>query len=129
MAMGYSAGYADVVDKKFIQKLCSKELEAFDTAVAENDTVDLENVARDLQLDEDNGWLTPKIKKAYKALVASFNKQTGLKLGINFHDPENGDRYDEVSGVYWSVGGVWKLTPAGKKHEKHISRSFFVNFG
>lgn len=130
MGMGYSAGYADVVDVKFLKKTCPKELKAFLTTVEDNDNVDLENVARDLELNEDNGYVTPKIKKAYKALVASFNKQTSLQLGINFHDAdESGDRYDEVNGVYWSVGGVWKLTTAGKKHEKHITRSFFVNFG
>jgi hypothetical protein len=130
MGMGYGAAYADVVEEKFIEKTCPKELMTFLNAVEDNDNVVLENVAKDLQFNEDNGYVTPKIKKAYKALVAAFNKKTGLSLGIGFHDSdENGDRYDEINGVYWSVGGVWQLTPAGKKHESHITRSFFVNFG
>jgi hypothetical protein len=130
MSMGHGANYADVVDEKFVQDTCPKELEAFLTAVEDHDSVDLENVAHDLELGDDNGYLTPKIKRTYKALVKAFNKKTGLVLGIGYHSIEdNGDRYDDINGVYWSVGGVWTRTPAGKKHQAKITRSFFVTCG
>jgi hypothetical protein len=130
MGMGYGANYAEVVEEKFVKETCPKELEAFHAAVVANDNVDLENVAKDLELGDDNGYLTPKIKKAYKALTKAFNKKTGLNLGIGYHCIEdNGDRYDDINGVYWSVGGVWTRTPAGKKFESKITRSFFVTYG
>lgn len=130
MSMGYGANYADVIEEKFVEKIAPKELEAFHTAVKDNDNVDLENVAKDLELGDDNGYLTPKIKKTYRALVRAFNKKTGLNLGIGYHSIEdNGDRYDDINGVYWSVGGVWTRTTAGKKYRAQITRSFFVTYG
>ena len=131
MGLGYAAGYADVVEEKFIKKICPKEYKAFLTSVKNSEECsDLEVVAREIELGDTDNVVTSKVEKAYKALLTAFLNKTDLLLNIGFHDADEcGDRYDEVNGVYWSVGGVWKLTPAGKKYEKHITRQFFVNFG
>ena len=45
------------------------------------------------------------------------------------HSEDDGDRYDEVSGVYWSVDGMYELSEAGKKMKEYVSRKSFVMFG
>jgi hypothetical protein len=131
MGMGYGAGYADVVEEKFIKKICPKEYKAFLATVEGSEVCsDLEVVAREIEMGDTGDIVTKDVEKAYKALVTNFLNKTDLNLNIGFHDSDEcGDRYDEVNGVYWSVGGVWKLTPAGKKYETQITRKFFVTFG
>jgi hypothetical protein len=129
MGMGYGANYADVIEDKDVQKLCPKEYKAFDNAIDDNEGYDLEAIAREITF-EGMESIAPKIKKAYIALTKAFNKKTGLELGIGFHDAdESGDRYDEVNGAYWNVGGVFTRTPAGKKYKALIDRKFYVTFG
>jgi len=74
------------------------------------------------------------IKDALAALQSAFMKATKvgksrLELFLGYHDEESGDRYDDVSGVYWSVVGAYQLSGAGKKYQDYIERKFFVSFG
>jgi len=126
MGMGYGANYADVVAEEFVKKTCPKEYAAFADDVGRG--YDFEAVAREIQ-QEGLESIAPKIRKAYTALTKAFNKKTGLELGVGYHSVEDGDRYDEINGAYWSVDGVWVRTPAGKKHRAQITRQFFVTFG
>lgn len=57
------------------------------------------------------------------------NQNTGLELYLDYHDPDDGDMYDEVNGVMWCVDGVYQLTEAGKIHHKQIQRKGWVSFG
>ena len=58
------------------------------------------------------------------------HKTQGLILGINYHDKEgDGDQYDEVDGVFFTVDGVYGLTPAGKKFNESIDRRYYTQFG
>ena len=128
MGMGYGANYAEVVEDTFVKKTCPKEHTAFYQAIADKEE-DFETVAQNIQLD-DKKEIPLKVRKAYIALTKAFNKKTGLNLGIGYHCIEdNGDRYDDVNGAYWCVGGVWTRTPAGKKYRAQITRSFFVTYG
>lgn len=129
MGMGYGANFADVIEEKDLKKLCPKEYKAFDQAIDDAET-DLEGIARDIMYESED-VLTPKIKKAFKALTTAFEKKTGgLKVGLGFHDvEESGDRYDDVNGAYFWVDGMYQITPAGKKFSKIIDRKFFVTFG
>ena len=47
---------------------------------------------------------------------------------------DEGDRYDDVNGAYWSVDGLYEETKKFKDFKKKfkkikIERSHFVNFG
>lgn len=54
-----------------------------------------------------------------------------LQLGIEYHSEDDGDRYDDVNGVFFSVGGVYQPSPAGKVllDTEFVKRNFFVTFG
>jgi len=127
MSMGFGANYADVVEVTFIQETCKKEYITLIETL--NDTrTDMGTVAEEIQLDGKAS--ESSIQKAYLALTKAFKKKTGLILSVGYHSIEdNGDRYDEIDGVYWSVEEVWQLTPAGKKYQTRITRQFYVTFG
>ena len=124
-----SAGYADVVERSFIEKHAKAELEAFEQAISEANDTDLEHVAKAIQFDDMNEIenATKKqldaIDKSWTRLVRRFKRATGLTLSIGYHNSsDEGD-------TYFCVGGVYQLTAAGRKHKKNIDRKFFVTFG
>jgi hypothetical protein len=138
--MDYGAGYADVISGLALSKLCPKEYKAFKdllkkTKVEENTLVEFLTEDQDLNLlpnitnNEKASELQEKIIDAWTNLQSAFHKKTkGLTLNIGYQDPE-GSGYDEVKGLYYSVGEMYQLTPAGKKFEKTVQRKFFVTFG
>jgi hypothetical protein len=148
MASGYGSNYADVIDFESVKELCPAEAAALtatlekygvgEQALAECfmwDEPQTDNIENDI-LDESQAKQgLAEITEAYEALQAAFIKATTvgnshLTLGIGYHDEDSGDRYDEVSGVYWTVAdGMYVLSPAGKKFRDKVERQFFVTFG
>jgi hypothetical protein len=125
MSMGYAANFAEVIEQEFVKKQCPEQFEKFNSALDENQDETLESFAQNAEdLDEKS-----KEGKTYIELCEAFEKKTGLSLYISYHDPDNGDTYDDVNGVMWCVDGVYELTPAGKKHQKQIQRVSWVSFG
>ena len=128
MGMGYGADYADVIEEKAIKKFCKKEFEIF-MACVEGCKLDFEEFAQNSSYTQFDGYDKDLIK-SYTNLYDAFKKKTGLMLELSFHDADSyGDRYDQVSGAYWAVDGMYQLTPAGKKMKKYVERCMFVNFG
>jgi len=126
MGMGYGANYADIIDNGVIAKTCPEELKALDKAI-ENAEYDFECFAQEAQYGD---FPDDMVEKAFDILTTAFQKKTGLGLNIGFHDQhDEGDRYDQVNGAFWSVDGVYELTEAGKKYEKYINRQMYVSFG
>lgn len=128
MGMGHGANYADVVEDKFVEKICPKEWKKLMDAISKSDEFgSMEEFAQIKRYDdvgEDEATL------AYNQLTDAFNKKTKLDLSLGFHDAdEEGDRYDDVNGYFWMVDGVYSYTPAGKKYRKEIDRKLFVTFG
>jgi hypothetical protein len=75
-----------------------------------------------------------QIEAAWKRLAESFTQATmvegaGLELSPDYHNPDNGDRYDEVAGGFFRVEGAYQLSPSGKKYAGRIERASFVEFG
>ena len=76
-----------------------------------------------------------EVAQALEALKAAFARATAvgdshLELSIGYHDAaQDGDRYDEVNGVFWAVDGLYQLSPAGRKFGTKVRRKFFVTFG
>ncbi len=127
MGMGYAACFADIVKQDFVKEVCPQEFENFIQAISDND-IDLDEFA--------HAWRTYSSKdeksepfQTYQALCDAFNRQTGLELYLDYHDPDDGDMYDDVNGVMWCVDGVYQLTEAGNKHQKQIQRKCWVSFG
>ena len=86
--------------------------------------------------DDDNAieQAITQIESAWKKLADTFTKTTtvdgaGLELQPCYHDSDDGDRYDDVEGGFFHVGGVYQLTPAGTKYAEKIERLGFVEFG
>lgn len=137
MSMGYGANYADVVTPNFVKKMCPKEYAAFRKALKAYGS-DLDDFAQAANFEDDpEGKLWDELSERWKALCGAFyaatmddSRGTGLCLDICYHDKtEDGDRYDEVDGAFFTVGGVYELTPSGKKFGKQIKRKFYVTFG
>jgi len=127
MGMGYAANYADTVEQDFIKDACPQEFENFIQALENKDmsVKEFSETWRDCSAKEEKS----EHFKTYQALCGAFNKKTGLDLYLDYHNPDDGDRYDDVSGIMWCVDGVYQLSKAGKKYQKQIERKFWVSFG
>ena len=69
-------------------------------------------------------------KKALDKLARAFKRKYGLVLTLCYHDPDDGDRYDEVSGAYWDMDGLYVLSKGARKLGKgNFERKFFTHFG
>ena len=85
--------------------------------------------------DKEAEDLQDKIQETWERLQKDFAKKTGLELDLGFHDAdEEGDRYDDINGYFFSVGEIWQKTPAARRLEKKygknsVDRKFFVTFG
>jgi hypothetical protein len=139
MSSGYGAAFAEVISSKLIRRICPIEYNAFLRAISDAGT-SLEEVAQHLATDSelelnfgDDGYAKRKqeaIHKTWRKLQRVFKRVSeGLVLEIGYHDSEEGSPgYDEVNGAYFCVGGVYRLTPAGKRFRRSIRRKFFVNY-
>lgn len=126
MSMGYGAAYADCIEESTIKKFCPKEFKALEDSL-EDTSFTMEDVAREEMFDSIG---SKEVHKAFVNLKKAFEKKTGLSLSIGYHDSENdGDCYDQISGIYWAIDGMYQLTPAGKKMNKYVERKTFVQFG
>jgi hypothetical protein len=144
--MGFGANYADVIEWSQIKRIVPKEARALARQLKKAG-VSMDNFCRVMEWEDwDNAEIksddpnavertTQQITSAWETLSAAFNKATmvdgeGLNLVPLFHDTENnGDRYDGVSGGFFHVDGVCRLSPAGKKFADKIERKFYVTFG
>lgn len=86
---------------------------------------------REQCLDVDNGdmWADDIDEDAWKEFThrvgvvqKCFEADTGLKVYPFYYDEEDGDRYDDLpeGGAYWSVDGVYQLTPAAEKVKDYL---------
>lgn len=139
MASGMCPCRADVVQEELLEQLCPGELQAFNDALREADISEYEfhqawrsgecSLSEGKNKDDDERQGND-LNRALQALIETFRAKTlGLELDICFHDPENGDRYDEVSGLFFTVSGAYQYTPAGEKFKQFIERKGWVEFG
>jgi hypothetical protein len=135
MGMGYGAAFADVVKQEKVESICRTEFQNFKEVLEKNDLT-IEDFAAQFSLQVNSGDTVEcscpeEVIKAYKSLQIAFLHETGLEVELEYHNKEDeGDRYDDVDGAYWSLHGLYELTPAAKKFgETNWVRSFFVHFG
>ena len=139
MASGMCPCWADVVQKELLEQLCPTEFKRFTDALLEADISEWEfhlswrsgeNVRLERISEGDAESRKNDPHRALQALINAFQTKTGgLELDICFHDPENGDRYDEVSGLFFTASEVYQFTPAGEKFKQFIERKGWVEYG
>ena len=145
MSMGYGANFADVIkpealgvvvgDKKlvagFVKKFNGYELGEYESS---DELVQTLNGDAPMDLDTDRAAFK-KLEADWKKISSKFKEVTGLDIYVEYHDSENeGSRYDDVDGMYFSVGGLWQPTKKFREFKKKfgddaITRSFYVTFG
>jgi hypothetical protein len=143
--MGFGSNFADVIEQDKVKELCPVEFDAFllalraDEILNDEDDFEMDSEGDEGRLNYAAQWffcigeettLTEGTQAAWAALQAKFTEATGgLELGLGFHGEDEGDRYDEIVGVFWTVGGMYQLTPAGERFKGVVERKFFVTFG
>jgi len=140
MGMGYVANSASVIEEKDIRKIgkCKQFLTDLQVALKKIGS-DMESFAYDRSIETleeltEDAEARKNIENSYSSLLKEFKKQTKMELCLGFHNQEDeGDRYDEVAGVYWHVYGYCIISPAGiaakKKFKINIDLKSFVSFG
>jgi len=141
MPSGYSANHAWVIKWDKVKELIPNEtkqleeiLETIDSDINDfcrnYDWGILENFISEIEDDKKAEEILDKIQEIWNDLKEKFHEVTGLELDVNYHDQEDeGDIYDDVDGGFFTVDGVTQLTEAGKKYEKDLTESYWVNFG
>ena len=127
MGMGYAANYADTVDVSFVMEVAGEELGKF-MACLINEGVDLQEYARDCEFQDVSAY-SDELNDALEALLSKFDDKNGLELGLGYHSEDEGERYDDVTGVFWYVTGVYETTKAGERWKDEIKRCNYVTFG
>ena len=139
MASGMCPCWADVVREELLEQLCPNELQEFKESLLASDIAEGEFY----QEWRSKGSTPPEKEpvteseqsnyapyRALQNLIEVFKVKTGgLELDICYHDLENGDCYDEVSGLFFTVRGVFQYTPAGQRFKQFIERQGWVEFG
>jgi hypothetical protein len=144
MSMGYSACFSEVIDNDTLIKVVGDKA-LVDDFVQQYDNYDFGNLSR-FELNESlNTYHNKKrdeskyaeIYKAWHKLYTAFKEATGLTLLVDYHDKEDdGDRYDEVNGMFFCLC-VSELYQPTEKYQKLmekfgedvIDRKFYVSFG
>lgn len=129
--MGFASCQVLTIDEIFIKEQCPEEFQEFVNSFdACSKFEDMDDFARSIgngDLDPKDNPEEPELK--YLALCKAFEKKTDLKINLFYHDPDDGDRYDDFTGRVWQVDGVYQYAPAGEKYKEHITKQSFVSFG
>ena len=144
MSMGYGANYADVIktetlativgDKALVDDFV-KKYEKYEPDNDGMDYLDLNDTLNDGKLRKDDSEELVDLYNAWVRLAGSFKKETGLGLFVDYHSrADEGDRYDEVDGMFISVCGLYQPTAKYKKLKEKfgddvVERKFYVSFG
>ena len=124
MSFGYSANQANTIEQEFVAEVAPQELKSFIEAL-ETAEVELADFAYNVWV----GYLTDIGEAewdAYTKLTEAFEQETNLKLGLGWHDTDEGSSYDEVDGAFWMVEGVYQMTEAGQKYMDKIEIKSWV---
>lgn len=130
MGMSSYANHVNTVSDDIVKKVCRKEYNDFKKLLGKHG-VDIDNFSSTAKYGD---AFHPIIDEAYSNLVQAFSKATGLRLSINYHDPEMSESGDDICGTFWEVDGVRDYTPKAKKFLKKygdgsITDSFFCTYG
>ena len=128
MGMGSVPCHTQIVEQETIEKVAPAELKAFIEIADKFDLLDDCTAMQYLgqgnvheiteygnEISEENLEL---VVAAYDALLTAFLETTDLPLNVNYHNEDEGGRYDEVDSLFWEVGRVYQLTPIAKQFKE-----------
>ncbi|KKM03860.1 hypothetical protein LCGC14_1770230 [marine sediment metagenome] len=124
MSMSNYACFRDCIDEEFVKSICPDEY-AILIQEANKEDYGLEYYTDDLGDGNDCG--NEAVSEAFEHLCKTFDKATGLFLGIVYHSAE--DRADDLDGYAFTVDDVYVPSEAGKKYMQYITRKFWTTFG
>jgi len=150
MGMGYAGNFSVVIEDSDLKKLCPRAFANYEKALSVMSTLMgyeiIDEFAYAVNLDDE--WenydkKNPEQVKAYKKLIESldtlrysFHQKTGINLYLGFHNQEDdGDRYDDLSGPYWSLcfsdcfPESVKYKKLKKMCKKYVGIQHYVTFG
>ena len=144
MSMGYSACFSEVIDNETLAKIVGDKA-LVDDFVKQYNEYDFEDLSH-FDLNESiNCYHNKKrdeskyaeIYKVWHKLYTAFKEATGIELLVDYHNKnDEGDRYDEVDGMFFCVcvSELYQPTENYKKlMEKFgkdvVDRKFYVSFG
>ena len=135
MSMGTCAAFAEVIEPKFVKKIVGKKLAPKVTRFIDSfEKLEEKEGASSLIefLRGDDGAVTDPQEKSLVKLLAMWVElsnavfqETGLNLEVDFHDVDNdGDRYDEVDGLFFSFDNfdLYEPTPQFKALQDKLGK-------
>jgi hypothetical protein len=128
MGMGYGANSAYVVNEDKLKELNLLSYKKFTKTLK----LEEEESGFDAQWWAQGEELEEPLKSRWSALQKEFYEKTGLKLYVGYHDcNEEGDRYDEVDGLFFFATGIVAMTEAGTKAVESglVEKKWWVSFG
>lgn len=140
MSMGSMASFAEVFSEDKLKEICPEEYKDFINGLVDcYANTNEEEEAPEVYLS----WFVTEVKNEdiededfekllgfFEKLQEAFNEKTGLDLDVEYHSSDDcGDCYDEVDGIFWTVGNVYKMTPEALALKDSIERKFFVVWG
>ena len=143
MVMGTAGCFADVMTWDAAKSICIESICAIEAAL-EKYGVSRDNLFQWLSAHDDDAiepegdydWQEAQddLRKLVNDFCESFKACTTvdgsyLKLTFCYHDPDTGDKYDDVQGSYFDVSYAYYLSPAGEKFKDKFDRKFFTQYG
>ncbi len=141
MSTGYFANKVTTINRTNLEKICPDKTKKFFLTL-ENLNIDFDSFCQRFQFEEpDINDLTEDkdeqsfILNAWKELQLEFNANTkqkypcSLTLEIGYHDQDDGDCYDDVTGGFFIVGNVYQMTPAAQQIENMLEDVSYVVCG
>lgn len=136
MGMGHMACTANIIEKEDILKVIPDEFQALEDLLEVYQVTWDELAAAEEYgdtIDEAEEGAAEEIHECWVKAAKVFEEKTGLELFIGLHNQEDeGSRYDDVDGVYFSLGNVFRYTPEAKKLMDNgiaIEQKFWVRIG
>jgi len=143
MSSGYSAAHAWVIKWEKVKELIPRETKQLEDILksvgadiddfCKNNTWNMpEDLVSEIEDTKKAEKIIEEIQELWNNVKEKFQEVTGLEIDFNYHDQETeGSIYDDVDGGFFTVDGVTitQLTEAGRKYEKDLTESFWVNYG
>lgn len=148
MSMGYSACSSHTISDTNLGKVINDEALVKDFIAKFNayeftgdETRDYDELATTISGENPCDINTDRasykeLKQLWETISGKFTGKTGIPIYINYHDPEKGDRYDDVKGLYFNFChcDLFKPNDAYQKLMGEfggyiVDNSHFVHFG
>ena len=130
MGMGYFPNSATTISIEGMEELLPNEMANLIRVAEEEEQIALEDLFFEQEAD-----MYPKAEEALINLQKAFRELTTvgsecLEIYPAYHDSsEEGDRYDDVDGAFFTVDNALVMSEPAKKFQKYLVNSHWVSFG